>query len=73
MPANGWELVFNPVYTAKLKSCGIAYLDSRPKCCRPPCITWAKRLFQRRDRPQGGGRMLAKARPHIRLFLQYHD
>ncbi|MCX7256809.1 MAG: extracellular solute-binding protein, partial [Polaromonas sp.] len=28
MPANAWELVFNPKYTAKLKSCGIAYLDS---------------------------------------------
>jgi putrescine transport system substrate-binding protein len=28
MPANTWELVFNPMYTNKLKSCGIAYLDS---------------------------------------------
>jgi putrescine transport system substrate-binding protein len=28
MPDNAWELVFNPKYTAKLKSCGIAYLDS---------------------------------------------
>ena len=27
MPENAWELVFNPTYTAKLKSCGIAYLD----------------------------------------------
>lgn len=27
-PNNLWELVFNPVYTSKLKSCGIAYLDS---------------------------------------------
>ena len=24
MPANAWDLVFNPVYTGKLKSCGIA-------------------------------------------------
>jgi len=28
MPANAWDLVFDPKYTAKLKSCGIAYLDS---------------------------------------------
>lgn len=28
MPKNLWELVFNPTYTSKLKSCGIMYLDS---------------------------------------------
>lgn len=28
MPDNAWDLVFNPAYTSKLKSCGIAYLDS---------------------------------------------
>lgn len=28
MPKNHWELVLNPVYTSKLKSCGIMYLDS---------------------------------------------
>lgn len=28
MPSNLWELVFNPTYTSKLKSCGIMYLDS---------------------------------------------
>jgi putrescine transport system substrate-binding protein len=28
LPKNLWELVFNPVYTKKLKSCGITMLDS---------------------------------------------
>lgn len=28
LPANEWDLVFNPEYTAKLKSCGISYFDS---------------------------------------------
>ena len=28
MPKNLWELVFNPTYTTKLKSCGIMVLDS---------------------------------------------
>lgn len=28
MPKNYWELVLNPLYTKKLKSCGIMYLDS---------------------------------------------
>lgn len=28
LPANEWDLVFNPEYTAKLKSCGISFFDS---------------------------------------------
>ncbi|WP_107928311.1 polyamine ABC transporter substrate-binding protein [Neisseria animaloris] len=28
LPDNQWDLVFNPAYTAKLKKCGISYLDS---------------------------------------------
>nr|WP_230338864.1 polyamine ABC transporter substrate-binding protein [Paralysiella testudinis] len=28
LPAKQWDLVFNPKYTAKLKKCGISYLDS---------------------------------------------
>lgn len=28
MPENSWDLVFNPKYTDKLKSCGISYMDS---------------------------------------------
>ncbi|MFV2029500.1 polyamine ABC transporter substrate-binding protein [Neisseria sp. S1] len=28
LPDNEWDLVFNPEYTAKLKSCGISFLDS---------------------------------------------
>ncbi|MDO1510260.1 MULTISPECIES: polyamine ABC transporter substrate-binding protein [unclassified Neisseria] len=28
LPENEWDLVFNPEYTAKLKSCGISFLDS---------------------------------------------
>ena len=37
MPENAWDLVFNPAYTAKLKSCGIAYLDS-PTEVIPPAM-----------------------------------
>ncbi|MFC3874945.1 polyamine ABC transporter substrate-binding protein [Neisseria musculi] len=28
LPANEWDLVFNPEYTAKLKTCGISFFDS---------------------------------------------
>ena len=37
LPENAWELVFNPAYTQKLKSCGIAYLDS-PTEVIPPAM-----------------------------------
>src|SRR5262249_27361048 len=37
LPENSWELVFNPTYTAKLRSCGIAYLDS-PTEVIPPAM-----------------------------------
>ena len=28
MPDNVWDLVFKPEYIAKLKSCGVSFLDS---------------------------------------------
>src|SRR5471032_2645211 len=28
MPDNAWDLIFNPKYAAKLKSCGVSFLDS---------------------------------------------
>ena len=37
MPENAWDLVFNPTYTSKLKSCGIAYLDSPTEIMPPAC------------------------------------
>lgn len=32
LPENGWDLLFKPEYTRKLKSCGIALWDTRAKC-----------------------------------------
>jgi putrescine transport system substrate-binding protein len=28
MPANAWELLFNPAYVSRLKSCGVSFMDS---------------------------------------------
>ena len=69
MPANAWELVFNPVYTAKLKSCGIAYLDS-PTEVLPPAMHYLGKNAYSNDAAdhKAAGEMLAKVRPHIRLF-----
>jgi putrescine transport system substrate-binding protein len=69
MPENAWDLVFNPTYTAKLKSCGIAYLDS-PTEIIPPAMHYLGKNAYSNDAAdhKAAGAMLAKVRPHIRLF-----
>jgi len=69
MPENAWDLVFNPTYTAKLKSCGIAYLDS-PTEIIPPAMHYIGKNAYSNDAAdhKAAGAMLAKVRPHIRLF-----
>ena len=70
MPANAWELVFNPVYTAKLKSCGIAYLDS-PTEVIPPAMHYLGKNAYSNDPAdhKAAGELLAKVRPDIRMFI----
>jgi putrescine transport system substrate-binding protein len=69
LPANAWGLVFNPEYTAKLKSCGIAFLDS-PTEIIPPAMHYLGKNAYSNDLAdhKAAGDMLAKVRPHIRLF-----
>ena len=69
LPDNAWELVFNPVYTEKLKSCGIAYLDS-PTEVLPPAMHYLGKNAYSNDVAdhKAAGDMLAKVRPHIRMF-----
>ena len=69
LPDNAWELVFNPVYTEKLKSCGIAYLDS-PTEVLPPAMHYLGKNAYSNDVAdhKAAGEMLAKVRPHIRMF-----
>jgi putrescine transport system substrate-binding protein len=69
MPANAWELVFNPEYTSKLKSCGIAFLDS-PTEVIPPAMHYLGKNAYSNDAAdhKAAGDMLAKVRPSIRLF-----
>ena len=69
MPANAWELVFNPVYTARLKVCGIVFLDS-PTEVLPPAMHYLGKNAYSNDAAdhKAAGEMLAKVRPHIRVF-----
>lgn len=69
MPANAWDLVFDPQYTAKLKKCGIAYLDS-PTEIIPVALHYIGKSAYSNDPKdyEAAGKMLAKVRKDVRLF-----
>jgi putrescine transport system substrate-binding protein len=69
MPENAWDLVFNPEYSKKLKSCGIAYLDS-PSEIMPVALHYVGKPAYSEDPADFklAGEMLAKVRPDVRLF-----
>lgn len=69
MPENAWDLVFKPEYTAKLKSCGIAYLDS-PTEILPAALHYIGKDAYSNDAAdyKAATDMLGKVRKDIRLF-----
>jgi len=69
LPANPWELIFNPTYADKLKGCGISFLDS-PSEVLPIALGYVGKPAYSRDAAdyKVAGAMLKKIRPDIRLF-----
>lgn len=69
MPDNAWDLVFDPKYSSKLKSCGIAYLDA-PTEIIPAALHYIgkKAYSQDPEDYKAAGVMLAKVRKDVRLF-----
>ena len=69
MPENAWDLVFKPQYTSKLKSCGIAYLDS-PTEIIPVALHYLGKNAYSNDPAdyKAATDMLAKVRKDIRIF-----
>ena len=69
MPVNAWDLVFKPEYTAKLRSCGIAYLDS-PTEILPAALHYIGKDAYSNDPAdyKAATEMLGKVRKDIRLF-----
>lgn len=69
MPANVWDLVFDPTYSQKLKSCGIAYLDAASEIL-PSALRYIGKPPYSADPAdyQAAGAMLAKVRPDVRMF-----
>jgi putrescine transport system substrate-binding protein len=69
MPENAWDLVFKPEYTSKLKSCGIAYLDS-PTEIIPVALHYIGKNAYSNDVADYklATDMLAKVRKDVRIF-----
>ncbi|TSE34267.1 Putrescine-binding periplasmic protein SpuD [Tepidimonas fonticaldi] len=69
MPDNAWDLVFDPKYTAKVKSCGIAYLDS-PTEIIPVALHYIGKDAYSNDPAdyKAAVDMLLKVRKDIRIF-----
>ncbi len=69
MPENAWDLVFKPEYTQKLKSCGIAYLDSPTEIIPVALHYIGKDAYSNNPADyKEVGAMLAKVRKDVRLF-----
>jgi putrescine transport system substrate-binding protein len=69
MPENAWDLVFDPKYASKLKSCGISVLDS-PSEILPPALQYLnKPAFSKNASDyQEAAHLLQSIRPYITLF-----
>lgn len=69
LPANVWELIFNPVYASKLKSCGVSMLDS-PSELFPAALTYmGKPAYSKNPADYAeAGKMLQAVRPSVTLF-----
>ena len=69
MPENTWDLVFDPKYTSKLKSCGISMLDA-PSEVFPIALRYVKKpeFSLVADDYKVAFDMLMKVRPDIKRF-----
>ncbi len=69
MPDNAWDLVFKPEYMAKLKSCGVSFLDSPTDIIPATLYYLGKPAFSRNQADyQGVPGVLKAVRPYVTLF-----
>jgi len=69
IPANPFELVFNPKYTSKLKKCGISFLDSGSDVFPSALIHTGHAAFSNEAADyKDAMNMLQKVRPDIKQF-----
>jgi putrescine transport system substrate-binding protein len=69
MPANVWELFFNPKYASKLKSCGVSVLDSASEVLPAALLYLGKDPFSKNSADYTAASTLLKSvRPYVTLF-----
>ena len=69
MPANVWELFFNPKYVSKLKSCGVSVLDSASEVLPVALHYLGKDPFSKNSADyQEASNLLKSVRPYVTLF-----
>ena len=69
MPTNPWSLLFDAKYAARLKSCGISFLDSASEVLPVAMLYVGKPAFSRTAADYAAaGEMLAKVRPYVTRF-----
>ncbi len=69
MPANVWELVFNPKYVSKLKGCGVSVLDSASEVLPAALHYLGRDPFSKNATDyQDAAALLKSIRPSITLF-----
>ena len=69
MPDNVWDLVFKPEYTAKLKGCGVSFLDSATEVIPAALHYLGKPSFSKNAGDYGAAAALLKSvRPFVTLF-----
>ena len=69
MPANAWELFFNPKYASRLKSCGISVLDSASEVLPAALHYLGKDSFSKSSADyQEALALLKSVRPYVTLF-----
>jgi putrescine transport system substrate-binding protein len=69
MPANIWELVFNPKYISKMKGCGVSFLDSASEVLPAALHYLGKDPFSKNPADyQAASEVLKSVRQYITLF-----
>lgn len=69
MPENAWDLVFKPEYMAKLKDCGVSFLDT-PSEVLPIALKYLGKdpRSKNPDDYKAAGEMLKAVRPYVTRF-----
>ena len=69
MPDNAWSLIFDPKYAARLKGCGINFLDSASEVLPVAMLYVGKPAYSKNAADyDAAAQMLSKVRPYVTRF-----